>query len=355
MIKNITVIGAGSTGHAAAALYAMKGFSVTLFEQVQYADHLEDIQAGNGILLRGKVRGMSPPIKITTSIPDAICGAELIAVHVMAERHEDIARLIAPYIEDGQHILIVPGNLGSFVFRRVFGKLGINPDITISEQSGNLCPCRLTGEAEVTIGLPLKPKSIASLPASDTLKVIRALDGVWEFSALKDVFEGAINENNVVMHIAPTVLSATRIERIGEKFVLFQEGFTPTSVECGKKIREERLAIMEAMGVQEHGNPMQMFYDIIRDPSENPHLDIFRTLSGPDSISHRYLQEDAKCGGAFALSVAQHLSIETPVLHAFVTLAGILNNEDYIKHGRTLENLGFPSHMSMQEIYASIR
>ena len=36
MIKNITVIGGGSTGHAAAAIYSNKGFNVTFYDNENY-------------------------------------------------------------------------------------------------------------------------------------------------------------------------------------------------------------------------------------------------------------------------------------------------------------------------------
>ncbi len=170
---------------------------------------------------------------------------------------------------------------------------------------------------------------------------------------VKNVFEAAIHADNVVMHLATTVLSATRIEAMRDNFILFQEGFTPASIRCAGKIREERLAIIEAMGFTEHSNPMDMFETIVN-VKENPQLDVFRTLSGPDSVTHRYLREDASCGGAFALSVARRLGLEAPVLEAFLKIAGVLCGEDYIKDGRTLENLGFPPEMTLAEIYKRI-
>ena len=149
-IKNITVIGAGSTGHAAAAIYSMKGFAVTLFDHEEFAPRLSRVRELGGVALRGKVRGIGQVARVSTSPEEAIPGAELIAVHVMSPRHEEVARTIAPYLHDGQHILIVPGNLGAFVFRRVFRELGVTADVTVTDQEGNLCPCRLTGDAEVT-------------------------------------------------------------------------------------------------------------------------------------------------------------------------------------------------------------
>lgn len=353
MIKHITVVGAGSTGHAAAAIYSMKGFEVTLYDNENYARELKKVEELGSVELRGKVRGIGNVAHVTMDPAAAMENAELIAVHVMSPRHEEVARAIAPHVHDGQHILIVPGNLGAFVFRRVFDEMGVTAKVTLTDQEGNLCPCRLTGDAEVTVGMPLKPKRIASLPSSDTAGVIAALEGVWEFKANRNVFECALNANNVVMHIGTSVLSASRIESMGDDFVLFQHGFTPAGVRVGHLIRAERLQVMNALGVEEHANPLGM-YDKVTHPDEHPEIDVFMTLGGPDCVKHRYLTEDCSCGAAILLSFAKRLGLEMPVLEAFVKVAGIITEEDYMATGRTLENLGFGAEMTVEQIMAAV-
>lgn len=352
MISKVTVIGGGSTGHAAAAYYALKGLEVTLYDDERFTGRLEKALE-MGIQLRGKTRGMGNISAATTDPAQAIKGAELISVHVMASRHQEVAQRIAPYLEDGQHILIVPGNLGSFVFRQVFEEAGVSAQVTLTEHEGNICPCRLTGEAEVTVGVPLRGKFASSLPSSDTPKVLEALKGIWDFTPNRNVLEGAINANNVVMHIAPCVLSTTKIEIMGKDFILFQHGFTPTAKMTSQQIRDERMAVLEALEMEEHVNPMGMF-DKILDIENNPQLAVFYTLDGPDSIDHRYLHEDCGCGAALTLSFARRLGIEMPVLELFVKMAGLINQTDYLAQGRTLENLGFGADLSVKEILARV-
>lgn len=353
MIKKITVVGGSSTGHAAAAIYSDRGFEVTLYDSSAYEKALNKVQELGTIQLRGKVRMISKIAHVTTDPAEAVKGAELIAIHVMSSRHEEVARAIAPYVQDGQHILIVPGNLGAFVFRKVFDEMGVTAQVTLTDQEGNLCPCRLTGDAEVTVGMELKPKRIASLPSSDTPRVLEALEGVWDFKANKNIFEGALNANNVVMHIGTSVLSVSKIETMGDDFILFQHGFTPASVKVGHQIREERLQVMNALGIEEHANPLGMYHKVTHS-DEHPEISVFRTLSGPNCVKHRYLTEDCECGAAILLSFAKRLGIEMPVLKAFVDVAGVITEEDYMANGRTLENLGFSPEMSIEEIMAAV-
>ena len=125
MIQKITVIGAGATGHAVAGVMSMRGFQVTLHDDERFQTALNAVKELGFIQLRGKIRGAGTPAKVTTDPAEAVRGAEAIFVHVPADRHEEIARRIAPYVEDGQHILIIPGNLGSFIFREALQEMGV--------------------------------------------------------------------------------------------------------------------------------------------------------------------------------------------------------------------------------------
>ena len=355
MIERITVIGAGSTGHAVTGVMSMRGFKVTLHDDERFSEQLNAVKELGFIQLRGKIRGVGTPANVTTDPAEAVRGAEAIFVHVPADRHEEIARRIAPFVEDGQHIMIIPGNLGSFIFRKVFQEMGVTAKVTLTEKEGNFCPCRLSAPAEVTVGNPLNLKGkVASLPASDTESVLKALEGVVEYSANENVFEGVINAGNVINHVASTVLSAAEIDHKGDKYSLFKYAFTPSVVHCISKIREERKAVIEAMGMTEHGNPMGMINKVLN-LEEHPEVRTFyENMDGPYALDHRYLHEDCGCGGAFAISVAKRLGMKMPVLEAFLGVAGAINDRDYINGGRTLENLGFPEGMTLEEIYKQI-
>ena len=355
MIQNITVIGAGSTGHAVAAIMSQRGFQVTFHDDVRFQKELDAVKEMGFIQLRGKIHGTGTPAKITLDPEEAVEHAEAIFIHVPSDRHEEIARRIAPYVKDGQHILIIPGNLGSFIFRDVFKEMGVTAKVTLTEKEGNFCPCRLSAPAEVTVGMPLNLKGkAASLPASDTKKVLEALKGVVEYTANENVFEGVVNAGNVINHIASTVLSTPEIDRRGNQFSLFKYAFTPSVVRCIRKISEERKHVIEAMGLTVHGNPTGMI-DKVLDLDNHPEVHgFYEYMDGPNAVDHRYLHEDCSCGGAFVLSAAGRLGLDMPVLRSFLGVAGAINDRDYINGGRTLGNLGFAEGMDMEDIYKEL-
>ncbi len=353
MTQKLAFIGGGSTGHAAAAFFTLRGFEVRLYDDERYRERFEAIRRNGGILLRGKARGLAKVHTLTTQPAEAISGAEVIFVNVVAARHGEVARVIAPYLCDGQHVVICPGNLGSFVFRQVFRQMGMDKDVTVSELEGNLFPCRLTGEAEAKIGLPFGAKGIAALPAADTPRVIAALEGVMELYPNKNVFDCAMNSTNFVMHLGATLLSATRIHQRGASFNMFKEGLAPQAVACSRKIEQERRAVMAAMALSPHADPLAFMESLIS-PKADAELADFISLDGPSSTAHRYITEDALCSAAFCVSAGRRLGISCPVLEAFLTIAGTINGTDYLTAGRTLENLGFAPSLAYEEIVAAL-
>ncbi|MBQ9814806.1 MAG: NAD/NADP octopine/nopaline dehydrogenase family protein [Lachnospiraceae bacterium] len=355
MFKTAAVLGAGATGHYMACLLAMNGVEVNFCDDERFADALEAVKKVGFITLRGNNHGTGTPKLVTTDFAEAVKGVELIFVHVPSMRQEEIARRIAPYVEDGQDIILFPGNLGSFVFKKVFEEMGVTAKVTLTEKEGNLGPCRLSMPAEVTVGNPLNRKGkVCSLPARDTAKVLEKLNGIFEYAANQNVFEAAMNTGNVVNHVATTTLSAPQIDRTGDAFSLFKFAFTPSVMKCVEKIAEERKPVIEALGWQVHGEPTGMANKIAH-IDEHPEVRIFyEFMDGPNALDHRYLHEDCGCGGAFAVSMAKKLGLEMPTLEAFIKIAGVINGVDYFAEGRTLENLGFTKDMTIEEIFAKV-
>lgn len=355
-MRKFTVIGGAATGHYMAALLSMKGAEVTLCDTEAYKDNLDQIIAKGGIILRGMNHGFGVPAKVTCDFSEAIPNAEIIFVDVWSDRHEEIARLIAPYVQDGQHIIIIPGNLGSFIFRRVFKDMNA-ANVTLTEWEGNLGPCRLTRAAEVTCGLPFRPQQfVASNPASDTETVIEACRPFFDLQPRRNVFDCMLNSGNVVVHIAGCIMSTTAIDRMGDEFSLFKHGFTPSNLKIMTAVRDERAQITEALGVPKGRDMVDSAPEFMPDTwKQHPFMWTFREyMDGPNTMDHRYIHEDCGCGGALVLSIAKRLGFECPILTSLMLLAGTINSRDYINGGRTLENLGFPESMTMNEIIAQL-
>ena len=140
---NIAVIGAGGTGMAMAADLTLKGHHVTIFEQPGYhQETTADLLADSTIELTGNAAvGTAHIPRFTQDITEVLEGAELVLVSAVANRHQELAQLMAPYLCDGQTVCFSSGNCASLRLAPLLG----GKKVLVGELQGNIYPCRKIG------------------------------------------------------------------------------------------------------------------------------------------------------------------------------------------------------------------
>lgn len=63
-------------------------------------------------------------------------------------------------------------------------------------------------------------------------------------------------------------------------------------------------------------------------------------ISGPSSMKSRYITEDVPYGLVPTAQLAHKLGITTPIIDAVIELASVVNQTDYRRQGRSLQELG---------------
>jgi opine dehydrogenase len=106
------VIGAGNGGCAMAAHLSLMGFEVSLYNRSM--DRIKPIMDVGGIEMIGNEGSNLPSgwariSLVTTDISEAMDGADIIMVATTANGHRDVAELCAPYLRDGQIVVLNPG------------------------------------------------------------------------------------------------------------------------------------------------------------------------------------------------------------------------------------------------------
>ena len=109
-IQRIAVLGAGHGGCAAAADLTLKGFEVRL--QARRADRLNAIEANGGITARGVQNSLAPISYLTTSVAEAVDGADLIMLVVPSVAHEAYAEALTPVLDAHTPVFLNPGHTG---------------------------------------------------------------------------------------------------------------------------------------------------------------------------------------------------------------------------------------------------
>jgi len=344
-MKKITIVGGGGTAVALAAYLTLQKQDVKLFDMEAYGAALKEIQEDGEIKMVGHgPTGVIPAPPITFDPKEAFDDAELIFICMVATRHRELCDYIAPYLKDGQTVLVYSGNFCSLWLKKALG----GKDVVVGEAMGNFCPCRLVGRSTVNFArhpdeLP-KPKAVAAFPAVDSPRLVAAFDqvvalGCYPEVPYKNVIEISVNAPNVVVHLGASLLCTSAMEHSLD-FRLYRDGLSPSIVEMIKMVEKERAAVCEAMGYKAATASGKMVGLLAFDEKPDPGNAGFRLTTGPSGVTHRYITEDAYSGDSMLLSLGKLCGVETPLIKSFVTIASALNHRDFYAEGNTLENLG---------------
>ncbi|MBR0415003.1 MAG: NAD/NADP octopine/nopaline dehydrogenase family protein [Clostridia bacterium] len=353
----ITVIGCGNGAFATAADLSARGHEITLFVQESHKHNFDAIREKKTI----KAMGVGPvgeiPIhEITNDIEVAMKEYDLIIPVLPSFAHEEIAKIIAPFIKSGDKIFLSPGSTGgALVFAKVFRDLGKLDGVKIAEVHTLPYTARRVGQDGVNISLITDVMYFAAFPAKYNQEMYDLIYPLYpNLKMMTDVLETGLNNGNGTTHPAPVVLNAGKIEYY-KKHYHYKEGITPSVGNVIQLIDDERKNICAAFGYEQIDIKDRLFnmgycpkkdtvYECIQGST-----DIFLPLEGPNDLNGRYLVEDAPYTLVCMSSVASAVGVKTPLMQAVVNLAGALKNEDYWHVGRTLEKVGL-NNMSVEQI-----
>ncbi|GAJ10999.1 unnamed protein product, partial [marine sediment metagenome] len=228
MFERIAVLGAGHGGHAMSAELSQIGYYVNLYEHPDVAVNLEPIiekgginiiaETSTGVPLELPAGGKSGFAKITgkitSDIKEAVQGVDLIMLVVPSHVRETFIKLLAPYVEDGQTIVVWPGYFGALLVSIVFKDMGIIKDITICETESLIYACKKTGPAQIYIKGKKEKLLVAAFPGNKTTKTIEGLKGIFpKLVPAKNVLETTIANGNTSLHPQSILLNLYRVER----------------------------------------------------------------------------------------------------------------------------------------------
>lgn len=336
-MKKIAVIGAGGTGLALSAILAAGGHEVCLADAPSHQAVLDGAVRAGVLRTRGAATFEGRPALVTTDIGEAVRRSELVVCCTISNRDEEVARAIAPWLEERHAVLIGAGNGASIVYHNVLEACGKGSVLT-AETAGNFFPARVTGDGEATVGLPLSPKSVTAFPPSRAAEAARRFEEVWELMPCDSMFEALFNGPNLICHSAGCVLNLSAIGRSGGTFNLFTDGLSEELLNVTDALWQEKARVYEAMECTTSPAPRGMLSGVM-DPENGAYRD-FRLMDGPGTIAHRYITEDVPYLTCFFLSIARAAGVDVPLFEGVVGILSAAAGRDFYAEGRTLERLG---------------
>jgi opine dehydrogenase len=338
----IAILGAGNGGQALAGYLSMKGFSVNLYNRSE--KRIRKIVKNGGIQLRGRFDAFTPIACVTTTIKKALDGVDLIMVVVPAQAHKYIAKMCAPYLSEGQTIVLNPGRTGGALeVDRTLKEQGLKENVHIAETQTFLFVSRAVDAVATITGIK-QVVPVAALPSSHTDAVVDMLKEVHpSFERAQNVLETSLSNIGTVFHPSTMIFNIGRIESKGN-FNYYFDGITPQVAYFLEKIDRERRKVARALGVKTisarqwlrevYNADGTSLYERIQDNGK------YKGVAAPTSVVHRYIFEDIPTGLVPIASLGKHVGVQTPVMTSIIGIASQFYGVDFFTLGRTVESLG---------------
>ena len=338
-----TIIGGGNGGQTTAGHLGMMGFDVTIYDI--FEETIEAIQEQGGVYLEDALSGFGHVSCATTSIEDALRGADVVFVTVPATAHATVAKSCAPYLQDGQIVILNPAaSFGSLIFRKVLDDAGCTADVTLGETNTLLYGCRIIKPGTTQV-FGLKNRILtAALPATETDRVVTVLQEAFpQFEACDSILITSFDNTNPILHPATTLFNTGIIES-EQKWRFYVDGFTPSIGKYVEKMDEERLAIGKALDLDLLSclQQLEIEYDVFKETlaesvSSNP---VYQDIGGQHTLETRYLTEDIPMGLIPFIELGNMLGLPTIHMQTVATMGQLLLGRSLMEDARTLEALG---------------
>ena len=339
----ISVIGAGNGGQAIAGYLATQGYDVALYDIV--TEKIDELRKLGGINLEGRINGFGMLGCITTNIEEAVQGAEIIMVTTVANAHRAVAKSIAPFVEEGQVIILNPGRTcGALVFKQTLADCGCTKRYYLGEAQTLVYACRVVKNGLVNV-IGVKDEVLLSgLPAADTDYILEKINPIYpSFMKTDNVLRTSLENIGAMFHPCVLLFNAATIER-NEMFWFYRD-MTEQVAEFIEKFDAERLAVGKAYGIDLLGvkDWIKFAYKdtegetLCERMRNNP---AYHDIKSPSTIFTRQLTEDIPTGVLPIMQLGKAAGVKTPLLESMVHICEALLNIDLHTNGRSLKNLG---------------
>ncbi|HOH19648.1 MAG TPA: NAD/NADP octopine/nopaline dehydrogenase family protein [Anaerolineaceae bacterium] len=351
-----TVIGAGHGGKAMAAHLAILGREVTLFNRTY--SHIEIIAQRGGIDLEsyeGGPHGFGKLVQVTSDMETAVREAEVIMVVIPSSAHAEIARQMAPHLQDGQIVILHPGRTcGAIEFDAVLRQANCQAQITLAEAETFIYASRSDGPAQARIFRIKEAVPLAAMPSIRTKEVLDTIKPVFpQYIDGVNVLHTGLNNMGAIFHPALTLLNAGRIESTHGDFQFYIDGVTPSVARVLEVLDRERVTVASAVGIRARTaiEWLALAYNVTgQDLDEAIHNQPgYYGIKAPNTLNHRYIFEDVPMSLVPIASLGERYGVSVNGMNSIIRLGCIVHRTDYWRRGRTVDKLGIKD-LSVSEL-----
>ncbi len=340
----VAVLGGGNGGHAMAADLSLAGHGVRFWLRSQAA--IEAIRASGGITLEAEGRAAKvAPGLVTADVGEAVAGADMIVVALPAHAHVEMARRLAPHLEERQVVLLTPGTFGSYVMAREAERAGGRRPFAFAETGTLPYLARLTGPAVVKAPLRAANLPAGAFPASRAKETLARVGDLFVgVRPCVDVLDAALTNAGPVIHPPLVLVNAAAMDR--GRVDIHEAGTTASARRLIDAVDAERVAARRGWGYDTPHYELATYYDEARaaeglyGAGARARLEQSGLWNEPLGFDHRYVQEDAVLGLTLLESAARTVTVDSSAVSGLLLVFGALLGRTLAGGGRDLAHLG---------------
>ena len=338
----IAILGGGHGAYAAAADLSEAGHEARLWRRDATA--LKPVLQAGSITLKDADGARDVRLALATAdIADALRDAELIVIPSPAIAQEDIARLMAPHLVDGQVVFLPPGTFGSYLMARRVAEAGNRANVAWAETGTLPYLARKHGEREVNITIRAIRLPTGVYPARKERETIKVIRKVYpSVHGCGDALSGALMNAGPIIHPPLMVMNAEPLQHF-ERWDIHNEGTQRAVRDVTDRLDQERIAVRQALGQSGPHYPLADHYNNDQWMYGDAHKQLVKSGDWRENIDlyvHRYITEDTELGLAFLASAARYTGVDAPIAHGLLAVAGGFLGRDLRVGPRTFETLG---------------
>jgi opine dehydrogenase len=360
-IQRYSIIGAGHGGRAMAAHLALMGCDVALYNRTP--EHIDGIKARKGIDLEsgeGGPHGFARLALVTADMEKAVHYAQVLMVVLPSSAHGAIAAKMAPFLQDGQIVILHPGRTcGAIEFNKVLRDCGCQADFIVAEAETFIYASRAEGPAQSRIFRIKEAVPLAALPAIKTQCVLESIQPAYpQFIDGVDVLHTGLNNMGAIFHPAITLLNAGWIESTHGDFQFYIDGVTPSVARILEVLDRERVTVASSLGIRARTSLewLQLAYDTRGDDLHEAihNQPGYYGIKAPNTLKHRYIFEDVPMSLVPMAALGMRYGVSVRGMDSMIRLANFAHSTDYWRRGRTLDKLGIEQ-FSVSELTKFVR
>ena len=345
----IAMLGAGNAGCAISADLTMHGHEVTLIKtsHAMHDDNFNFLLENEGKMTLdefGEIKSANI-YRLSRDISD-IKDAEIVIILIQTNFHEQLIRRLAPFLQDGQILLINPGYLSTaYVLKYCTDK-----DIIVAEAESSFIDGRIMEPGYFRVGFRNVRNPIGIYPSAKREEAIAKLDQLGErFVYLDSVVEAALHNPNLIVHTVGSVMSIPRIEKSKGDFCMYHEAYTrdnPATWNILEALDDEKMNVLEKLGFDRISYVEACKYRNSLDDNMDAkevflnYAEMPTRAKGPTAVDSRYISEDVPQGLVMMEALGKALNVDTPIASGLISIASAALGRDLRAEGRTPETLG---------------